>query len=593
MYTYKLTRLVFNDGTTIEPGRLTVMVGANNAGKSRALKDIVAQTTTDHPTSGVIVKNAGWSLPQTLHELLEAYNLAWYQEDHGPWARRILDPDLCREHYTRGTSSPVVYEDYQFQNTEEALGRFAANFGTDMITFLTTEHRLQLVKESQSPSHERQTANLLQALYNEVPQAEKAIRALIRQAFGREVALDFTVPQQLLLRVGDDFSALPPDPRDARPILARHEKLNEQGDGIRSFVGIVVAMLSLKRSVVLIDEPEAFLHPPQAFRIGTFLAAQVSDTRQIILATHSADVLRGILSKTQDVTILRIDRLGKSNSFRLLEPDRLKELATNPLLSSARVLDGLFYAGAVVVEADSDARFYQATSTKRRADLDLHFVNADSKHTVPRITSIYQHMGVRCAGIVDVDAVTKWSELEQQLITLGCNTEELQRAQNLQVGIAQGVKYIAPEQRWEDVKRQLSELLSTMTSTEEQGSLAKEKLLPRIEKQCQAIAHATKGSSQLKRYGRAALPQERQAQFDQLLQLCAVKGLFILPCGELESMLEEYGIPYTTDKRAWLTQALQLLPHLEVNDARYPWKFLKDIHERLSGDETRKHAVEE
>jgi len=43
MYTYKLTSVVFNDDTVIEPGRLTIIVGPNNTGKSRALKDIAAK----------------------------------------------------------------------------------------------------------------------------------------------------------------------------------------------------------------------------------------------------------------------------------------------------------------------------------------------------------------------------------------------------------------------------------------------------------------------------------------------------------------------------------------------------------------------
>jgi ABC-type uncharacterized transport system ATPase subunit len=175
----------------------------------------------------------------------------------------------------------------------------------------------------------------------------------VKRAFKREIILDFTLPQRLQLRVGDDFSTVPLDPRDARPILAKHDKLDEQGDSLRSFVGILVALLAMKRSLLLIDEPEAFLHPPQAFKIGEFLAQQANNTRQIILATHSVDVLRGILSEKQDIAILRIDRVGNTNYFRLLDPDRLKELVNDPLLSSARVLDGLFYSGAVVVEADS------------------------------------------------------------------------------------------------------------------------------------------------------------------------------------------------------------------------------------------------
>lgn len=39
--------------------------------------------------------------------------------------------------------------------------------------------------------------------------------------------------------------------------------LQEQGDGFRSFVGIVLSILLSKDKIILIDEPEAFLHPTQ------------------------------------------------------------------------------------------------------------------------------------------------------------------------------------------------------------------------------------------------------------------------------------------------------------------------------------------
>ena len=42
-----------------------------------------------------------------------------------------------------------------------------------MVAHLTTERRLQLVKQSSSASEERQAANLLQALYAEGRDAEK------------------------------------------------------------------------------------------------------------------------------------------------------------------------------------------------------------------------------------------------------------------------------------------------------------------------------------------------------------------------------------------------------------------------------------
>ena len=167
------------------------------------------------------------------------------------------------------------------------------------------------------------------------------IRKTVKTTFGKEIALDFSVLQKIEFRVSDDFSSLPPDPREALPVLSAAEKLDDQGDGIRSLVGVVTAVLAVKRPLFLIDEPEAFLHPPQAFRIGSFLAEKANDSRHMIIATHSTDVLRGMLARRHaGISIIRFDRTGDTNSFRILAPNRLQDLVTDPILSSARVFDG-------------------------------------------------------------------------------------------------------------------------------------------------------------------------------------------------------------------------------------------------------------
>lgn len=595
MYIYKLTRITFNDGTSIEPGNLTVIIGPNNSGKSRAMKDIVAKTTQLSSQSGVVVSNVEWILPQSIKELCEVYNINYYLDPtNNSWRFRTLDTNLNQEFQmdiNTGTtiqSFPEWLEDsFQNENTDKNK-LFIQYFGKAMVAFLSTENRLQLVKESPSSGHLQEMANVLQALYSAGTSTEKYIRQMGKQGFNQEIALDFTTLKSLLIRLGDNFNEIPPDPRDAALIINQYEKLDEQGDGIRSFVGILITLLGLKRNLFLIDEPEAFLHPPQAFRIGQFIAGDTSNSRQIILTTHSTDVLQGILSKTKDVTILRIDRKGNNNYFRPLDPKRLKEIINDPLLSSARVLDGLFYSGAVVVEADSDARFYHAVSNKFQANTDFHFVNADNKQTVPRITKMYRDMGVRCVGIVDFDVLNKLDEFQKQLEALELSDEEMHTAITVQKNIAQAAKDTSPDQRLESANLKLTELLESINDvqnktypSDKQGVTEKNQILQRIDRKCREISDSTKDWKLLKEKGRAALPQNIQIKFDSLEEICNSKGLFINPCGELESMLTQYAIEPTSDKRKWILQALQLLPELIVNEQNYPWKFVNKIHKYL------------
>jgi OLD-like protein len=124
------------------------------------------------------------------------------------------------------------------------------------------------------------------------------------------------------------------------------------------------------------------------------------------------------------MTVLRIDRENNVNSFNILSPDDLQAIRKDALLSSARVLEGLFYNGGVVVEGDRDSRFYQAVSNKKRPEIDLHFVNADNKQTVSRIRNLYRKLGVRCVGIVDFDVLNSKNEFKRQLGDLGLTEEK-------------------------------------------------------------------------------------------------------------------------------------------------------------------------
>jgi predicted ATPase len=589
MYTYKLTKIKLNNDKEIQLGNLTVIIGPNNVGKSRILKDIVQITTRQQSLSRVVVKDVGWISPQSLEELCEAYSLECYQDQNNQYLFRTLAPELFQE---RQVNASFWGNKEYISNYFNSQSLFAENFGMALIAFITTEYRLQLVKESPSNDHERQEINLLQTLYNAGSSVETEIQKLIKDAFGKEIKLDFTMPQRLLLRVGDDFSSIPPDPRDARQSMQQFEKLDNQGDGIRSFVGIVTALLATKRTVFLIDEPEAFLHPPQAFRIGRFIAEQASNKRQIVIATHSVDVLRGILSQTNNVNVIRVDRKHHKNDFNTLDSSSLEQLVKDPLLSSARVLDGLFYSGVVVVEADSDGRFYQTAFNKRKSNIDLHFVNADNKQTIPRITTLYRDMGVRCAGIVDFDVLNDSAEFKKQLEALEFDDEFIKSLGITRDKISQVANEIPPNERLQKIKEKLKSLLDSLTTLENENfadddkeKSEKEKFLSQAERRAKEIAASTKNWNKLKEKGREALPPEIQSEFDDLWEKCSQKGLFINPYGELESTLTHLGIPYMTDKREWITRALSLLPELEVNDNKNPWKFIKAIQEYFGDDQ--------
>jgi len=72
-----------------------------------------------------------------------------------------------------------------------------------------------------------------------------------------------------------------------RSALGRLKPLSEQGDGMCSMLGVLIPVVSATYPIVLVDEPEAFLHPPQARILGQSLAVLAQERNlQLFLATH-------------------------------------------------------------------------------------------------------------------------------------------------------------------------------------------------------------------------------------------------------------------------------------------------------------------
>ena len=76
------------------------------------------------------------------------------------------------------------------------------------------------------------------------------------------------------------------------------------------------------------------------------------------------------------------------------------------------------------------------------------------------------------------------------------------------------------------------------------------------------------------------LPDSHE-EFFKLYRICSTAGLFIIPTGELETMLSEHGIDWQSDKRVWINRALQLVPSMQVEMQKQPWKFTLDIINHL------------
>jgi ABC-type uncharacterized transport system YnjBCD ATPase subunit len=181
--------------------------------------------------------------------------------------------------------------------------------------------------------------NHLWALFRD-DHAREEVRRLTAEAFDLHFTIDPTAMQTFRIRM----ATRPPRSKAeeqaldqaAREFHAAATPINRLSDGVQAFVGLVSAILSLPHRVILVDEPEAFLHPALARRLGANLT-RLSHEREasLMVATHSADFLIGCIETADDASVVRLTFEGGSATARALNATDLRTLFRDPLLRSS------------------------------------------------------------------------------------------------------------------------------------------------------------------------------------------------------------------------------------------------------------------
>lgn len=582
IYNYRINKINLKDGTPVEPGRINVFVGANNCGKTQLLKDMLAYMTGSR-TEPVLLTDLDLPYPSTWEELIAAYPMNIVDTNGGLQQLRHISPTLNAQPAGPQTFNLLNTLKQQLRNTDKR--EFRQSTGQGMVTFLNTDNRLSLTQKCTVQN--LQTVgpkNVLEALYHADIAAPNRIRELVKSTFNTDIYFDYTDPGTLQFRIGNDFSTISENSRVAYSQVSRYPILDNQGDGLRSYVGMISALMSLSKPIILLDEPEAFLHPPQAMQLGMSIANLVKDSQQIFISTHSADFLRGLLSSTNDAVIVHLSRptetLTKAN---VLDSDTLNTIIKDPLLSSSRVLEGMFYKGVVATEADADAVFYQRLFQKIGASDEIHFVNAHNKQTLKKVIQPYQNLGIKFALIADADVIRDKVEFESLIdgIMEDTQKESIMREREIVYNYFQKLdKHTILTQ----LKQKTQEFASQDIPASDDDPQKIASALFDFRKGLKKLRDDADELANLKEWGRKALDADvaTQQEFDKLLEHCASSGLFIVPVGELESWLVDYGVARSSNKTKWITRALEKLFEIDYDSEKRICRFIDALKTYLT-----------
>jgi hypothetical protein len=501
---------------------LVVLIGPNNAGKSRALRDI--ETFLQGGAEGQVVRTLS--------------------------AERIGDADAIRDWIHQTTPSHSNWQPGQdlrsirdggilnvsdavqtWVNGQIPLGQLARL----MVFRADAETRLQLA--SSKPSVDilgGEATEPLQRLISD-HQAESRLSESTRQAFDSVILVNRAGGSIVHLHLG----SVEAEPRlDDPRYLAELRELPlvaDQGDGMRAFIGLVLALTATPFPLVLIDEPEAFLHPPQARELGRQLA--LPSGQQRIIATHSSHVLLGLLDVATSITIVRLRRSDDRNVPAVLSPQKVGEVWADPSLRYSNLFDGLFHRGVVITEADGDARLYAAAldaelAEQRAPAADVLFTHCDGKHNLPAAIGALRPMGVPVAAIADLDVLRDESLLRRIVEALGAEWDPLRS--DWRIVDRAVANYPVAASPISEVRRQIDE------------ALGEDETAPLSEQQVRRIREITKSSDGWKRAresgGLSALPRgDATAAALRLVEQLRHSGLFVVPVGALEGWAPQLG----------------------------------------------------
>jgi len=268
------------------------------------------------------------------------------------------------------------------------------------------------------------------------------------------------------------------------------------------------------------------------------LVADKPELRQLFIATHSGDILRGVLdARSASVRVARIRRSGAVNSVRQLDNDKIAELWGDPLLRYSNILDGLFHEKVIVCEADSDARFYSAiadaiveTAGPGARRPDVMFTHCGGKERLAVVVRALREVDVPVAVAVDFDVLNNDQPLRAIVEAAGGGWGAVQPDWN-QVKAAVDSK--KAELSAHEVRTAIECILSGVTGTSFPNSAR------------DAIQKTFRRSSPwaiAKEVGKAFIPAGQPTQaYERLLAALHGWGIFVVEVGELESFARSVG----------------------------------------------------
>lgn len=554
--TVSVSQVEFSDGTTIEVLRnsIVVLTGPNNVGKSSVLRDIDQYVQSGY-LSGPVVKDVTVEARGTVDQFKE------FVESRSLKSQRSGAVLIGRHEYDLGKIEEDLKKSFRGSYVS---GLFSSRLGAgDRLSLSDASRREDWTSKSPSDS--------IQWLDVET-EAENELSAAFKKAFGLSLIVNRTAGDKIVLHVSEDE---PPEFHTFRDYMAWISKLptlRQQGDGMRSFAAVLLNLKVHPKSLILLDEPEAFLHYPQARKLAEAVTKDTAPQTQIWIATHSDEIVRGLLDNANDrIIVVRLDRIRNTTKPKLLKATQVATLWTDPLLRTSDVLSALFHELAVICEGESDVRFFRAlidfNITEDRLP-DLRFYQVGGKDKIVSIVSALRLLDLPVCVIVDIDILADSEKFLLLFESLGGEREAVE------ADLKAIIKHVTQRKSLisgREVAAELREIADDIQVEPQLSSAHRRRISSLVQESAPWQRIKEDG---YRGFGNANIVQA----FDRLYGICKMKGLIINREGELEGLCRDVS---KKPKSAWLSEVLtrDLKSDASLDDAR---KMLAELRQSIA-----------
>ena len=550
-----ITKIIFSGGTEIALNRddIVVVVGANNVGKSAALRGIRYKLVSNKNADSII-KNISFEKVGDTNEILNLLKKIGRRSTFNP-----RDNYLSVFGLEFNLNEIIDY----WEKDLNGLGQLTRLF----CNLLSAGGRLQITDPAPNIAITKDPVEFPSQWMMRDDELELVISEEFRRAFNTDLIIHRNGGTTIPLYVGERPVPEGSEDRASLSYNQRIEKLSlihEQGDGMRGFAGIVMALQTGFETVLMIDEPEAFLHPPQARHMGHMLAGNQTKPRQLFIATHSGDVLRGILDAGSNrVRILRLKREDNANYVQEIRPVDITKIWGDPLLRHSNVLDGIFYEKVVVCESDSDAKFYSAiadilydTHDTKQKKPDVMFTHCGGKDRIATVVKALKAVGVPVVVVADFDVLNGERPLRD---IVEAAQGEWQRISTNWNKVKVAVEEKKPEIDLPQLKTRISEAIDQISSPDD---------LKQAQRKISNVWKVASPWGTAKTVGRSYLPSgQATVAYNQLIVDLKSLGIFVVEIGELECFVRSVG----SHGPKWVNEVL--IKNLAEDDELEPARF--------------------